>query len=102
MTAGTRYGPASARDAVRAGADSLEHATGMDDATKSMSTAAGTHASRRRWRVSGGSGGAGQLLVEVKCVDSFSNEHLAQRINYLKRQASGSKLLINFRRPKVE
>jgi GxxExxY protein len=43
-----------------------------------------------------------QLLVEVKCVDSFSNEHLAQCINYLK--ASGLKLalLINFRRPKVE
>ena len=27
------YGPAGARDAVRAGADSLEHATDMDDAT---------------------------------------------------------------------
>lgn len=27
------YGPDGARDAVRAGADSLEHATGMDDAT---------------------------------------------------------------------
>jgi len=27
------YGPEGARDAIRAGADSLEHATGMDDAT---------------------------------------------------------------------
>jgi imidazolonepropionase-like amidohydrolase len=27
------YGPAAARDAIRAGADTLEHATGMDDAT---------------------------------------------------------------------
>ena len=27
------YGPAGARDAIRAGADSLEHATGMDDQT---------------------------------------------------------------------
>ena len=27
------YGPDAARDAVRAGADSIEHATGMDDAT---------------------------------------------------------------------
>src|SRR5207253_7846726 len=27
------YGPEGARDAVRAGADSLEHATDMDDAT---------------------------------------------------------------------
>jgi imidazolonepropionase-like amidohydrolase len=27
------YGPAAARDTIRAGADTLEHATGMDDAT---------------------------------------------------------------------
>ena len=27
------YGPGAARDAIRAGADTLEHATGMDDAT---------------------------------------------------------------------
>ncbi len=43
-----------------------------------------------------------RLLIEVKCVDQFTTEHLAQCINYLK--ASGIKLalLINFRRPKVE
>jgi PD-(D/E)XK nuclease superfamily len=43
-----------------------------------------------------------RLLIEVKCVDQFTTEHLAQCINYLK--ASGLKLalLINFRRPKVE
>lgn len=43
-----------------------------------------------------------RLLVEVKCVEHFSNEDLAQCINYLK--ASGVKLalLINFRHPKVE
>lgn len=43
-----------------------------------------------------------QLVVELKCVESFSNEHLAQCINYLK--ASRLKLapLINFQRPKVE
>ena len=43
-----------------------------------------------------------RLLVEVKCVEHLSNEHLAQCINYLK--ASGLKLalLINFRRSKVE
>ncbi|MFZ0593679.1 MAG: GxxExxY protein [Bryobacteraceae bacterium] len=42
------------------------------------------------------------LLIEVKCVDLFTTEHLAQCINYLK--ASGLKLalLINLRRPKVE
>jgi GxxExxY protein len=43
-----------------------------------------------------------QLLVEVKCVDSFSNEHLAQCINYLKASGLELALLINFRRPKVE
>jgi len=43
-----------------------------------------------------------RLLVEVKCSEGLSNEHLAQCINYLK--ASGLKLalLINFRRSKVE
>ncbi len=43
-----------------------------------------------------------RVLVELKCVERFSNEHLAQCINYLK--ASGLRLavLINFQRPKVE
>ena len=43
-----------------------------------------------------------QVIVELKCVDTFSNEHLAKCINYLK--ASGLKmgLLINFQKPKVE
>jgi GxxExxY protein len=43
-----------------------------------------------------------QLIVELKCVDQFSNEHLAQCINYLR--ASGIKLalLINFQKPRVE
>jgi GxxExxY protein len=43
---------------------------------------------------------AERLLVELKCVDCFSNEHLAQCINYLK--ASGLKPLINFQHPKLE
>jgi GxxExxY protein len=43
-----------------------------------------------------------RLLVEVKCVDAFSNEHLAQCINYLKASGLHLALLINFRRPKVE
>ena len=43
-----------------------------------------------------------RLLVEVKCVDAFSNEHLAQCINYLKVSGLHLALLINFRRPKVE
>jgi GxxExxY protein len=43
-----------------------------------------------------------RVIVELKCVDSFANEHLAQCINYLK--ASGIKLaiLFNFQKPKVE
>jgi GxxExxY protein len=44
----------------------------------------------------------GQLIVELKCAESLSNEHMAQCINYLK--ASGLKLalLINFQHSKVE
>jgi len=43
-----------------------------------------------------------RLLVEVKCVEGFPNEHLAQCINYLKASGLHLALLINFRRPKVE
>ena len=43
-----------------------------------------------------------RLLVEVKCVDQFSTEQLAQCINYLKASGLPLALLINFRRPKVE
>ena len=43
-----------------------------------------------------------RLLVEVKCVEQFSNEHLAQCINYLKASGLRLALLINFRHPKVE
>jgi|SRR5579872_3435493 len=43
-----------------------------------------------------------QLIVELKCVDRFASEHMAQCINYLK--ASGIKLalLINFQKPRIE
>ena len=43
-----------------------------------------------------------QLIVELKCVERFSNEHLAQCINYLKASHIKVALLINFQRPKVE
>lgn len=43
-----------------------------------------------------------RLLVEVKCVEHFSIEHLAQCINYLKASGLHLALLINFRRSKVE
>lgn len=43
-----------------------------------------------------------RIIVELKCVDRFAPEHIAQCINYLK--ASGLKiaLLINFQNPRVE
>jgi GxxExxY protein len=43
-----------------------------------------------------------QLIVELKCVDRFASEHMAQCINYL--TASGIKLalLINFQKPRIE
>jgi GxxExxY protein len=43
-----------------------------------------------------------QVLVELKCADSFSSEHLAQCINYLKASGLRLALLINFQKPKVE
>src|SRR6267143_3045552 len=43
-----------------------------------------------------------QLIVELKCVERFSNEHLAQCINYLKASHLEKALLINFQKPRVE
>lgn len=43
-----------------------------------------------------------QLVIELKCVDRFSKEHLAQCLNYLKASGLESALLVNFQRPKVE
>lgn len=43
-----------------------------------------------------------KVIVELKCVDSFANEHLAQCINYLKASGLRVALLINFQKPKVE
>jgi|SRR5579863_5821122 len=42
------------------------------------------------------------LLVELKCVDRFSNEHVAQCINYLKASRLRLALLVNFQKPRVE
>ena len=44
----------------------------------------------------------GRLLVEVKCAERLSSEHLAQCINYLKASGLHLAVLINFRHPKVE
>ena len=43
-----------------------------------------------------------RLLIELKCVDCFSNEHMAQCLNYLKASHLRLALLINFQKPKVE
>ena len=42
------------------------------------------------------------LLVELKCCDSFSSEHLAQCLNYLKASGKNIALLVNFQKPKAE
>jgi GxxExxY protein len=42
-----------------------------------------------------------QLIVELKCVEQFSNEHMAQCINYLRASRMRIALLINFQHPKV-
>ena len=42
------------------------------------------------------------LVVELKCVDAFSKQHLAQCLKYLRASGLRSALLINFQRPKIE
>ena len=42
-----------------------------------------------------------RLLIEVKCVNTLVNEHLAQTLNYLKASHLPLALLINFQHPKV-
>ena len=43
-----------------------------------------------------------KLIVELKCVDTLSNEHFAQTLNYLKATDHHVALLVNFQHPKVE
>ncbi len=42
------------------------------------------------------------LVVELKCVEQFSKQHLAQCLNYLKASGLRIALLINFQNPKIE
>jgi GxxExxY protein len=42
------------------------------------------------------------VAIELKCVQSFTNEHLAQCLNYLRASGLRLCLLINFQRPSVE
>jgi GxxExxY protein len=43
-----------------------------------------------------------RIVVELKCVDRFANEHLAQCINYLRASGLRVALLINFQKPRLE
>ena len=43
-----------------------------------------------------------EVILELKCVDSFSNEHMAQCIHSLKASNLRLALLINFQKPRVE
>ena len=43
-----------------------------------------------------------KVIVELKCVEHFANEHLAQCINYLKASGLEVALLINFQKSKLE
>lgn len=42
------------------------------------------------------------LVIELKCVDRFGPEHLAQCLNYLRASGMTLCLLINFQKPIVE
>jgi GxxExxY protein len=44
----------------------------------------------------------GKLIIELKCVDRFADEHLAQCLNYLKGTGLRLALLVNFQHPKVQ
>jgi GxxExxY protein len=43
-----------------------------------------------------------RLILELKCVQVLTDEHLAQALNYLKATGHHVALLINFQHPKVE
>ena len=43
-----------------------------------------------------------QVIVELKCVEQFSSEHLAQCINYLRASGRHVALLLNFQRPRLQ
>ena len=42
------------------------------------------------------------LVIELKCVDRLTNEHMAQCLNYLRASGMSLCLLINFQKPTVE
>jgi GxxExxY protein len=42
------------------------------------------------------------LVVELKCAERLSSEHMAQCLNYLRASGRSLCLLVNFQKPKVE
>ncbi len=42
------------------------------------------------------------LVIELKCVDRFAGEHVAQCLNYLNASSRSVCLLVNFQKPKAE
>ncbi|MBL8178202.1 MAG: GxxExxY protein [Bryobacterales bacterium] len=42
------------------------------------------------------------LVIELKCAEHLSNQHVAQCLNYLRASGRTLCLLVNFQRPKVE
>jgi GxxExxY protein len=42
------------------------------------------------------------LIVELKCVERFASEHVAQCLNYLRATGRTVCLLVNFQKSKVE
>ena len=43
-----------------------------------------------------------RVIIELKCVDRFAPEHMAQCINYLKASRLPIALLLNFKRSRLE
>jgi GxxExxY protein len=43
-----------------------------------------------------------ELVIEIKCADRLTSEHMAQCINYLRASGKTFCLLVNFQRPTVE
>lgn len=44
----------------------------------------------------------GKLIVELKCVSSLTNIHIAQCLNYLRATNRTLAMLVNFQNPHVE
>ncbi len=43
-----------------------------------------------------------RLMIELKCAECLTSEHMAQCLNYLRASGLSLCLLINFQKPKVE